>query len=58
MLQDWGLSRDWKSELWTSVSPVMAMDPAHGVQSKRVAAAHLSLEGYEAVGGGAGVGDL
>lgn len=58
MLQDWGLSGDWRSEFWTSVLPVMAMDPAPGVQSKGVAAAPLSLEGCEAVGGGAGVGDL
>lgn len=33
----------------------MAMDPVHGVQSKRVAAAHPALKGCEALGGGAGV---
>lgn len=56
VLQDCGLSRDWRSELWTSAPPVMAVDPAHGVQSKGVAAAPLSLKGCEALGSGAGVG--
>lgn len=34
---------------------MMAMDPVHGAQSKRVAAAHPALKGCEALGGGTGV---
>jgi len=34
----------------------MAMDSAHGAQSEGLTAAHLSLKGCEALGGGAGVG--